>query len=722
MDCIEQDLCERMELAVGRLTEIREEYWDTGEDKQLRALKDYFDRVSDFILNIYDVYTVITVPAVENLSIAELQEMNLSMYRDIMPDCYETSYANPDYAVERLGEEYGQLLSFLYAEVRSMIVYVYENRVLPFVSLMELFLEIYSKFSECMTESGISGTEEKSALPETGHIRDSIYYYMYDYADVLVADRIQDTLDSSKQFATHIIMDSDLTDIKYLYRYGEYIGENEIKTAEYLNSLEEEEVKRMALTYVNGFIKGFETMRIDLSPKRTVNIRYAIGQERMVRQAILLFREHHLEPVIYRYPVSRINRKLTIRTGYSGTPANKQYEYDHRMDEAIFMDKAFLERKLEVIADTYEKNKELAEVYAGPAVIEVFGENPFEPELKKYALRLSEKQQEMSVDYTSKSAEITNRYIPRDQYSFTIIAYPIPEIGDNFEEIFSEIVRVNTLDNDMYREIQQHIIDTLNEAVYVRVVGQNGNRTDMKVMLHKIDPAVETNFENCLADVNIPVGEVFTSPVLTGTNGTLNVSQVYLNELKYTDLCITFRDGKIEDYTCSNFDSEEENRAFIRENLMFNHDTLPIGEFAIGTNTTAYVMAHRYDILYKLPILIVEKMGPHFAVGDTCYSYSEDAVLYNPDGKEIVAKDNECSVLRKSGKKEDLARAYFNCHTDITIPYEEIGGIYAVCHDGTETAIIEKGRFVLDGTEELNKPFSGICQKKSLNGFSNQDD
>jgi hypothetical protein len=225
------------------------------------------------------------------------------------------------------------------------------------------------------------------------------------------------------------------------------------------------------------------------------------------------------------------------------------------------------------------------------------------------------------------------------------------------------------------------------------------------VQLHHINYETETNFENCLADVNIPVGEVFTSPVLTGTEGTLNVSEVYLNDLKYIDLCIKFRDGKISEYSCGNFDTEEENKAFIKENLMFGHDTLPIGEFAIGTNTTAYVMAHRYNILYKLPILIVEKMGPHFAVGDTCYSYSEDNRLYNPDGREIVAKDNECSVLRHSDNQEDRSKAYFNCHTDITIPYEEIGGIYVVKPDGSRIAIIENGRFVLPGTEELNTPF-----------------
>ena len=43
-----------------------------------------------------------------------------------------------------------------------------------------------------------------------------------------------------------------------------------------------------------------------------------------------------------------------------------------------------------------------------------------------------------------------------------------------------------------------------------------------------------------------------------------------------------------------------------------------------------------------MPILIAEKMGPHFAVGDTCYSWQEDTPVYNPDGKEIIARDNRC--------------------------------------------------------------------------------
>ena len=126
-----------------------------------------------------------------------------------------------------------------------------------------------------------------------------------------------------------------------------------------------------------------------------------------------------------------------------------------------------------------------------------------------------------------------------------------------------------------------------------------------------------------------------------------------------------------------------------------------MGEFAIGTNTTAYVMAAKYDIMSKLPILIAEKMGPHVALGDTCYSYSEEVRVFNPDGKEIISKDNECSILRKENPK----KAYFNCHTDITIPYEALGRIVAVNKERVEVPIILDGRFVLDGTLRLNDPF-----------------
>ena len=674
---------ERFDLAMDRIKTFLE-----GDTKIISPFFDFFEKTGKFLFLVNEYGKKMTTGAVYNRDIQELLNENAGLYEDILPENYEVSYANPAYAKKILGEELGDLLCFLYTELRGLIIYTVEKREFERTVYTELFVEILCLFED--------------QIPERKELKDMIYYFVSDYLEEFVDYRTKELLDSSLTFATDIIMKSDLSDVRYLFQYGEYITDNEIRMAKFLNGMTEEEINDMAYTYTHGYEEGFRIAGIDLSKKKTVNIRYVIGQERMVKAAIMQFEKMGLVPLIYRAPIARVNRKLTMKPGYTGTSVNKQYEYDHRMDEAIFLNKAFADRKLSIMKNSYEKRRELAREYAGPAVIEVFGEKPFEPMNKPENQNLSSKQRELSVYITTQSSQIVNEYIPQSEYSFTIIAYPLPEIGDNFEEIFSEIIKVNTLDNEAYKKVQQVIIDELDKAQCVHVLGRDNNKTDMWVNLHTLEnPEKETNFENCTADVNIPVGEVFTSPKLTGTKGVLNVSEVYLNDLKFNNIMLTFEDGKIVDYTCDNFRSEEENRAYIKENVMFNHETLPIGEFAIGTNTTAYVMANKYDIVYKLPILIVEKMGPHFAVGDTCYSHSEDVVLHNPDGKEIVAKENECSLLRH----EDMGKAYFNCHTDITIPYDEIGEIVSVHTDGTEVAIIKNGRFVLEGCDMLNEPF-----------------
>ncbi|MFU0826374.1 MAG: Thermophilic metalloprotease (M29) [Lachnoclostridium sp.] len=679
---INEEVRERYDLSMERIGQI------LTEKVVKEPARDYFERVAAFILQIKDLVELVNEDKLGKLSLSELQELNRKLYEDILPEQYETSYANPAYAVKKLGKS-GKLLSFLYSEIRGLIVYAFESRLWDITIYLELFIEIYNYFEE---ENEYTYKDVKRA----------IYDFISDYTGDFVEYRIRELVDPSLSMANDIIMNQDLTDLRYLYQFGEYIGENEIKTAQFLNSLPEEEVKAMAFTYTQGYKRGFENARIDLKKKKTVNIRYNIGFERMVRYAIEYFAQMGLKPVIYRAAVNSVNKRQHLKIGYHSTGPNKQYDYDHRFDNGLYLDKAYNERKLAALKKAYEKYKEEASVYAGPALIEVFGEENFVPENKEEAVKLDKRQQKLYVDYNRDASLIANEYIKGEETSFTIIAYPIPEIGDRFSEIFAETVKVNTLDNQTYKKIQQAMIDELDQGEYVRVKGKGKNRTDLKVMLYELsDPEKETIFENCTADVNIPVGEVFTSPKLTGTCGTLHVSQVYLNELEYRDLCLTFEDGMIRSYTCKNFESEEDNRQFVKENLMYNHDTLPIGEFAIGTNTTAYVMARKYKIADKLPILIAEKTGPHFAMGDTCYKMSEDLKLYNPDGKQIVAKENEISALRKT----DPDKAYFNCHTDITIPYDELGEITVYKKNGESVTIIKDGKFVLPGTEKLNEAF-----------------
>lgn len=666
-------ILERYEIATSRIREI------INEDTVSEPFKSFFCKASEFICKIDDLNSIIKSGEINDFSLDRLKELNKSLFEEIYSENYEESFANPEYAVKTLGEEYGKILCYIYTKNRGMIRNVYMGRLEEVVLQMELFTQIYNYF------------EDVEQL-EYDNVYETVYSYEKDNTEIFTDLMIEDRINPDNKFAVDIVMNSDLNDLRYLYKYGEHVGFNELKMAKFLNGLSQEEIDRLAKVYTEGYRIGFINTGKDISKKGTVDIRYSLGFERIIRSAIFNFKKMGLEPVIY-------------QVGYTTTSPNRQYAYDHRYDDALYLDKAYIKRKLEVSRHAYESRKQLAGKMAGPAVIEIFGETPFEPENKKQAYALSEEQQKLKSEYITEYQTMVQEYIKGDERSFTIIAFPIPEFGDDFEQMFKETVKINTLDSEIYGKVQQNIIDALDQAEYVKVLGKGDNKTNMKVQMHDLkNPLKETNFENCLADVNIPLGEVFTSPKLNGTEGILHVSQVYLNDLKYNDLQITFEDGKIKDYTCKNFDTEEENKKFIKQNVMFNHETLPIGEFAIGTNTTAYMVAKKYHVVYKLPILIVEKMGPHFAVGDTCYSFEEDIKTYNPDGKEIVARENEVSALRKT----DIKKAYFGCHTDITMPYDELGEITAVRKDGSEITIIKDGRFVLEGTELLNEPLEEI--------------
>lgn len=680
-----EQIRERYDLTIDRIGRICMEK-TVGEQ-----FREYFQKTAEFILEIERIRKLIETGMWKQLSAEEKREENRKLYEDILPEQYAASYANPAYAVQKLGEEYGRILSFLYTEIRGEIIYAFEQKDLYLTICNELFIEIYNCF-------------ESVEQPAYEEIKEIVYWYASDYADVFVADRVREQIDPSLDFATTIIMQADLSDSSYLYDYGEYVSDNEKITAEYLNTLPEETIQKMADTYTEGYRMCFVNGRKDLSKKKTVNVRYPLGFERMMRRALENFEKMGLQPVIFRNAVS-VLIKGKNRTGYYGGVANSQYEFDHQFDQGLFLDKKYVERKLEVMKSTYENHKELARGLAGPAVLEGFGDIPFAPVSKPENVSLTKKQEQLEVFYAGKAGQLVNEYVPGDERGFTIISFPLPAIGEKYEEIFDEVIRINTLDSELYGKIQQNIIDVLDRGTYVHVEGKGDNKTDLDIQLYPLkDPSKETIFENCVADCNIPVGEVFTSPVLKGTNGTLHVSKVFLYELQYQNLEITFEDGMIKDYTCTNFDSEEENKKYVFDNVLYNHDTLPIGEFAIGTNTTAYVMAQKYGIEDKLTILIAEKMGPHFAVGDTCYSWSEDVKVYNPNGKEIVARDNEVSILRK----EDVSKAYYQCHTDITIPYEELAEISVVTEQGEKIMILQDGRFVVPGTEKLNEPFQEL--------------
>lgn len=678
----------------------------------------YFHAAAAWIRLLLDHRRMLEDGSFEILPVSDLQDRNRALYEDILPDNYGGSWANPGFAMEQLGRDTGRLLSALFYELRCMTAPVYEGDGERVLIRMELLLEIYFSFVTAWDayrrdpdDISVNGKGKGTpGMPPASDTRDRIRQFLEDYAEDETHVRVRRSFIGGSLPERIIDSYGSRRDMRWLYRYGAYVSDNETGTFSYLESLPEGTIARMAETWTEGFRIGFEVTGKDLSIRRRAGLFYHIGFERVAARAAENLRRMGLEPVI----PGRQENLFTQHTGRGGggittTSPNPQYAYDHREDLALFWNDVLRSRRMQALQQAYHREAETA-LYAGPVVMETFGERPFSPVIHRDYPHFTGAQLGKVAQFRREADLLYDRAVIGRERSFTIIAFPLPEItrgyagGDlkaSYEEIFQAVTDLNTLDYVTYRDVQARMIDVLNTARYIRVLGAGDNRTDLTVALQQpSDPGRQTIFENCVADVNIPVGEVFTTPELDGTNGILHVTKVYLNGLLFEDLEIRFEEGMTADYRCGGFPSEKEGRQYIEENILFHHESLPMGECAVGTNTTACAEAARLGFAERLPILIAEKTGPHFAVGDTCYSHEEDNRVYNPDGREIFAKENRFSLLRDS----DPDRAYFGCHTDITIPYEEVGLLAAVLPDGSQVPLIENGRFVLPGTEFLNTP------------------
>lgn len=636
----------------------------------------FFASAKNLILTGADFYSMIEQDqTLTSFSLEQLQKLNNKYHSELLPGAngYEQCFANPDYAISTCGLKDGQVLSALYTHFRQYISLVRVGNYYEMNAQNNLFLVLFEMWQNKTATCHNILTAFRNSLEET-----------MEFGRLFAMWRGYST--NFKVFK-NIIETSDFADVRYLYRTGLYVRPETLEMAKFMASYPENELKEIAAQHVKAYLISFERKKMDYRSKKTATVVYPMGMEKLAFYSCQTLEEAGLSPLLGE-PRTRA--------------ANEQYIYDTRFNNALYLDQSFAEKTIEHGIGAQNAVSDLLSQHSGSVVVWLFGEEPFEPEQKKSALTHSADQDLLQKKIQSKLTTNLYRISPREQTSFSIISFPSTEIGKDFKEIFKSTLELNSMDGERFAEIQQYMIDILDKAQYVHVKGVKGNDTDIKVQLQKInDPEKETLFENCIADVNIPVGEVFTSPKLKGTDGVLHVADIYLWNLRYYNLRIEFKDGMITDYSCSNFADKEESRKYVFDNLLKPHETLPIGEFAIGTNTKAYRMARKYDIGHLLPILITEKMGPHFAIGDTCYAHEEDSPHYALiTNKLIIATGNEKSDLRKT----DPSQAYTYTHTDITLPYDMLAEISAVMPDGSKTPIIKDGLFAVPGTEELNEP------------------
>lgn len=133
---------ERYDIAIERIKEIITE--DTVEEKFLP----YFIASAQFILKIDNLLGLIESKKIEELTLEQLTALNKDLYEDETEIVYEKCFANPKFAVEKLGEEYGQLLCYVFTTNRNMISNAFQGKLEEITLRMELFIEIYNQFED----------------------------------------------------------------------------------------------------------------------------------------------------------------------------------------------------------------------------------------------------------------------------------------------------------------------------------------------------------------------------------------------------------------------------------------------------------------------------------------------------------------------------------------------------------------------------------------------
>ena len=266
-----EEVSERYELVRQRVEEIAKDAKTAGEATE------FFEKTAKHLVVLYTVADASLNGELATMKADEGQRLNEKLVSDICGSNYDTSYANPTYAVSVLGKDAGQMLSALYTEIRNCVDAAFEGNLLKLCIYSELFVEIFNYFEEEEVDQEL--------------VKSAIYSFHHDYTEVFNEEYVARLVNPDYDYYMDILMEADLSTPSYLYRYGRFIGGNELESVRFLNSLSEEEIKAMASTYTEGYRIGFEVTNKDIRKKKTVNIRYHVGFERVVRCAIENFRK-----------------------------------------------------------------------------------------------------------------------------------------------------------------------------------------------------------------------------------------------------------------------------------------------------------------------------------------------------------------------------------------------------------------------------------------------
>ena len=622
----------------------------------------------------------------QTASLRELQEDQRRLWEDIQPEAYKTSYTNPVYSSSLFGRELGPVLAMTAAYFREGIADVAAHRRF----MLDARLKFYFSLTTAMTRGQVRAQNIQSLL--TRQRKET----MAETLGLCLHERY----DAAREGLLEIIESEDLEQPYYLYMLGVPVSEGALRLRSFVQSLPESALEEQAQILVRGVKDGFARRGIDVRRKNTVALCYPLGMEALVKRiAALLRQETELEPFI---------REICFQS------VNPGYDADHRLDEVLCIDEAYADKKMQLAEKLKENNLNLLEGCAGEIRIQLFGEE--EPKQEGAGMDPTQEQLLLESKFSAQYGCLTRGAVEEKGVQ-TVMFLPSPDLGDRFEEIFREMLRLNSMDAARCVRVQQSLIRSLDRGTSVLIKGDGRNETLLTVGLEPLsNPKKQTSFYNAASETAIPFGDVSTCPRLQGTEGLLHLEEAWVQGVRYQDLKITFEDGYIKDYGCSNFEDPEEGRRFVYENLLKPADTLPVSGFSIGTNTEAFCMAHQHGIMDRLSAPLLKKMGLQITVGNEGLGTEKASPLYNSDKREMIARGHALGQERTASAGGEGSALPVSGTKAFTLPFDVLGRV-TIQSPETMLDVIREGRFVLLGTDILNEPMlrreaAGRVEKK----------
>ncbi|MCL5019715.1 MAG: aminopeptidase, partial [Patescibacteria group bacterium] len=200
---------------------------------------------------------------------------------------------------------------------------------------------------------------------------------------------------------------------------------------------------------------------------------------------------------------------------------------------------------------------------------------------------------------------------------WVVLRYPNPAFAQSalmsdeaFENYYFDVC---TLDYKKLSKVMEPLVRLLKKTNEIRLVGPG---TDLTIGVKGM------TWVKCDGKMNIPDGEVFTSPIKTEVNGTItyNTKTESDGEL-FTDIAFEIKNGKIIDAQCSSGNTKKLNQIL---------DTDPgaryFGEFSFGTNP--YITHEILDILFDEKIYGSNHLTPGNSYKE-CFNGNSSAVHWD---------------------------------------------------------------------------------------------